>query len=312
MKTAVVTGASGFVGGALVSELLKHHVEVYAVVREESIRKCVFKGCSSVHFITCDLKNIAMLPQYVPEGADVFYHLAWGGVATKDRADAELQLQNALWTVEALQAAHKMNCGRFVCTGSIMEYEAIAETYGAADQQGTGCIYGAGKLAAHIIGMRFARQLGVEFLWSVITNTYGPGERSPRLVNATIRKCLHGEAPRFTAGTQNYDFVYIDDVARALRLIGEKGKPFREYLIGSSQARPLKEFLLEMQAAVAPEIEFQFGNVPFTGINLPLERFDAWQTESDTGFRAKISFSEGCKRTMEWCRQQEIREGGVC
>ena len=55
-------------------------------------------------------------------------------------------------------------------------------------------------------------------------------------------------APQFTAGTQNYDFVYIDDVARAFRLIGEKGKPFHEYLIGSSTARPLKEFLLEMKA----------------------------------------------------------------
>ena len=42
---------------------------------------------------------------------------------------------------------------------------------------------------------------------------------------------------------QNYDFVYIDDVARAFRLIGEKGKPFHEYVIGSGNAKPLKNFL---------------------------------------------------------------------
>ena len=44
----------------------------------------------------------------------------------------------------------------------------------------------------------------------MITNAYGVGERSPRMVNTTIQKCIRGEAPQFTAGTQNYDFVYID------------------------------------------------------------------------------------------------------
>ena len=98
----------------------------------------------------------------------------------------------------------------------------------------------------------------------------------------------------------NYDFVYIDDVARAFRLIGENGKPFHEYLIGSSNARPLKEFLLEMQASIAPQLPFRFGDIPFTGIDLPLDRFDCSQTEADTGFRAEISFAEGCRRTMAW------------
>ena len=122
----------------------------------------------------------------------------------------------------------------------------------------------------------------------------------------TIQKCIRGEAPQFTAGTQNYDFVYIDDVARAFRLIGENGKPFHEYLIGSSTARPLKEFLLEMKAAIAPELDFIFGDIPFTGIDLPLSKFDCSQTEADTGFRAEISFAEGCKRTMEWWKEQEV------
>ena len=152
--------------------------------------------------------------------------------------------------------------------------------------------------------MSVAAQSGIDLIWPEITNAYGPGERSPRVVNTAIQRCLRGEAPQFTSGTQNYDFVYIDDVARAFRLIGEYGKPFHEYLIGSSTARPLKEFLLEMQKEIAPELEFQFGNVPFTGVDLPLSKFDCTQTETDTGFRAKIGFAEGCRRTMEWWRKE--------
>ena len=156
--------------------------------------------------------------------------------------------------------------------------------------------------------MSVAAQIGIELVWPEITNAYGPGERSPRLVNTTIQKCLLGETPQFTAGTQNYDFVYIDDVARAFRLIGEKGKPFHEYLIGSSTARPLKEFLLEMQSAIAPELKFQFGDIPFTGIDLPLSKFDCSQTEADTGFQAEVSFAEGCRRTMEWWNREGIQQ----
>lgn len=181
----------------------------------------------------------------------------------------------------------------------------MAAAYTQGNRPGLGYIYGGGKLIAHVMCMSVAAQIGIDLIWPEITNAYGVGERSPRLVNTTIQKCIRNEPPQFTSGVQNYDFVYIDDVARAFRLIGEKGKPFHEYLIGSSQARPLREFLLEMQAAIAPELEFRFGDVPFTGIDLPLERFDCSQTEADTGFRAEISFAEGCKRTMAWWKEQE-------
>ncbi|HIU25480.1 MAG TPA: NAD(P)-dependent oxidoreductase, partial [Candidatus Copromorpha excrementigallinarum] len=69
---------------------------------------------------------------------------------------------------------------------------------------------------------------------------------------------------------------------------------------GSGNARPLKEFLLEMKGSIAPELDFIFGDIPFTGVNQPLEDFDCSLTEKDTGFKAEVSFGEGCRKTMEW------------
>ena len=181
-----------------------------------------------------------------------------------------------------------------------MEHETIAAAFTQGNHPGMGYIYGGGKLIAHVMCMSVAAKLGIELVWPEITNAYGVGELSPRMVNTTIRKCIKGEAPQFTAGTQNYDFVYIDDVARAFYLIGKNGKPFHEYLIGSSTARPLKEFLLEMKQSIAPDLDFIFGDIPFTGTNLPLSVFDCSQTEKDTGFKAEISFAEGTKRTRDW------------
>lgn len=303
MKTAIVSGANGFVGQALVQELTRHDYHVYALIGEGGA--FVLPAQEQVTQIPFRLDCAEQLREHLPAGEyDAFFHLAWAGSAGAARADTALQLHNAQWTVDALRTAKALGCRRFLCAGSIMEHETMAAAYTQGNQPGLGYIYGGGKLIAHTMCMSVAAQLEIELLWPEITNAYGPGERSPRLVNTTIQKCIRSEAPQFTAGTQNYDFVYIDDVARAFRLIAENGKPFHEYLIGSSAARPLKEFLLEMQAAIAPELEFRFGDVPFTGIDLPLSRFDCSETEADTGFRAEISFAEGCKRTMDWWRTQ--------
>lgn len=301
MKKALVTGANGFVGGALVRELIKNGVEVIALDRE---------GCSNnipegVRFYAHELDNSGKLPEIISDrDIDVMYHFAWAGSAGPARADTELQLKNAQWTVDCLRAAKEMNIPRFVCAGSIMEHETISAAYTQGNKPGLGYIYGSGKLVAHTVCMSVAADIGVELVWAKITNAYGAGELSPRFVNTTIRKIINGEALQFTAGTQNYDFVYIDDVARAFRLIGENGKPFCHYLIGSSDAKPLREFILEMKASLAPDRDFIFGDVPFTGVNMPLSDFDCSVTEQDTGFRAEISFGEGVKRTMDWIKEQ--------
>lgn len=304
MKTAIVTGANGFVGGALTRELLKNDYKVYALDREGCSNNLPTEDENCV-FMPCELADMKSLVGKIPQGeAEIMYHFAWVGSAGPARADTKMQLQNAQWTIESLEVAHALGCKRFVCAGSIMEHETMAAAYTQGNKPGLGYIYGSGKLVAHTMAMSKAAELGIELVWPEITNAYGVGEKSPRMVNTTIQKCIRGEAPQFTAGTQNYDFVYIDDVARAFRLIGEKGKPFHEYLIGSSTARPLKEFLLEMKRAIAPELDFIFGDIPFTGIDLPLTKFDCSATERDTGFRAEISFAEGCKRTCEWWKKE--------
>lgn len=303
MKKAIVSGANGFVGSAVVKNLLDHDYEVFALVRNGHSDNV--PQDKNIHCVDFDLSNASQLTEALPQDQyDAFYHFAWTGSAGSDRADTKLQLSNAQWTVETLRAAKELGCRRFIAAGSIMEHETMAAAYKQGNRPGMGYVYGGGKVIAHIMCMSVAAQIGIDLVWPEITNAYGPGERSPRLVNSTIRKCIAGISPEFTAGTQNYDFVYIDDVAEAFRLIGENGKPFHEYLIGSSVAKPLKEFLLEMQASIAPGLTFSFGDIPFTGVDLPLAKFDCTETEKDTGFKAAVSFGEGCPRTMSWWKEQ--------
>ncbi len=305
MKKVIVTGANGFVGSATVKVLLEEGMEVYAIDLRGHQNNLPEQ--KNLHFIPCDLDNIESLQTLIPSNAmlDTFYHFAWAGSAGSERANTKLQLQNAQWTIDALRTAKKLGCSRFICAGSIMEHETIAATYKQGNKPGLAYIYGGGKVIAHIMASSVAAEEKIDLIWAKITNAYGVGELSPRLVNTTIRKVIHGQPPQFTSGTQNYDFVYIDDVALAFYLIGKNGKPFHSYLIGSSDAKPLKEFLLEMKKSIAPDLDFIFGDIPFTGIDLPLSEFDCTETEKDTGFKAKVCFAEGTRRTMDWLKSQE-------
>lgn len=299
MKKVVISGANGFVGSALTRELISQGISVVALDMEGHNDKLPVSEL--VTFYPFKLDNAMKMYELLKESeCDTFFHFAWQGSAGASRADYELQLNNAKWTIDCLKLAHSIGCKRFVNAGSIMEVETVRAVYNYGNKPGLGYIYGSGKLVAHTMCKSVAAEIGIDLVWAMITNAYGVGESSPRMVNTTIQKCIQNETPQFTAGTQNYDFVYIDDVARAFRLIGEKGHPFCEYLIGSGNAKPLKSFLMEMKSSIAPELEFVFGDIPFTGVNQPLEDFDCSKTERDTGFKAQISFGEGCKKTRDW------------
>ena len=307
MEKVIITGADGFVGSFTTKYFLSQGCEVLALDMGEKPRRLEAKD--KLTYLQCDISNVEDLLRKIPANVyDTFVHFAWAGSAGQDRMDYNLQMQNALNTVECLKAAKNLGCSRFVCAGSIMEKEVEAAVHTQGSKPGMGYIYGMGKHIAHCICKSVAADIGIELVWPMITNAYGEGEYSPRFVNTTLRKIINGEPLQFTAATQNYDFVHVSDVAKAFFLIAQNGKPFCEYMIGSSNAKPLREFILEMQQALAPECKPLFGDIPFTGTNMPLEVFDTSDTETDCGFKAEISFAEGTRRTMEWIKSVDNGE----
>lgn len=299
MKKAIVTGANGFVGAAVVKELLQHNYQVFALVRNRSSLTIEHENVSCVFWDGKDVDSIQdLLP---PQAYQLFYHFAWAGSSNPaDRVNVPLQLECVNMAVNMVSLAKALHCDKFICSGSIMEQEVEAIFTVPNTKPSLAYIYGGAKSAAHIMCQAKGAELGIEVIWAQITNAYGVGERSQRMLTSTIQKCIDGVSPQFTAGTQNYDFIYIDDVAAAFRLLGEKGQGYTTYVIGSGSAKPLKEFLLEMKEQIAPELDFVFGDVPFTGVNLSLDCFDIAALVRDTGFRPSVSFGEGTYRTMEW------------
>lgn len=301
MQKVIITGADGFVGSYTVDYFLKQGKEVLALDIGETPRR--LGAHRNLKYLKMDVTDVELFKKTIEKDYyDTFIHFAWAGSAGPERIDYNLQMQNALNTVEIMKAAKEVGCSRFVCAGSIMEKEVAVAVSARGTKPGMAYIYGMGKMIAHAMCKSVAADIGIDLLWPMITNAYGVGEFSPRFVNTTIRKIIAKEPLQFTAGTQNYDFVYVSDVAKAFYLVAEKGVPFCEYMVGSGSAKPLREFIVEMTSALDPTNPPIFGDVPFTGTNMPLSTFDISDLQKDTGFMPEISFAEGTKLTMDWLK----------
>lgn len=300
MKKAVVTGANGFIGTALCRELSAQGIEVIAIVRDETESVDSIIEIPFLRIVYCDLSQFRNLHEYIRDkDIDVLYHLAWVGSAGSLRGDIDVQINNVQYTCDTVKACADIDCHRFVFASSIMEYEieAIMATDGVPEVT---TLYSSAKVAADYMARTVAGSLGIDYIRAVISNIYGPGEMSPRLINTSLRKLLKGEHCAFSKGEQMYDFIYIDDAAKAFAAIGKSGKANRTYYIGSLKPKSLKEFLCELRDEVNPSIEVGFGEVPFNGVSLTYKEFDIEAVKKDTGFEPKVTFSEGIRNTISW------------
>ena len=301
MKKAIVTGATGFVGGWLVKELVSRGVKVIAVVRSLESEMAVLKQYDNVRIVVCPLEEITTLPVLILDhDIDAFYHFAWKGTAGMDRADIKLQLSNVKATCDAVKAASEIGCMKFVNAGSIMEYEAVQYIPEDGTKPALGNIYSIAKQTADYMAKTLAVSLKLPYVNAIISNIYGTGEKSARFINTTIRNLLCKGKNAFTHGEQLYDFIYASDAARALYLVGQSGKSYTSYYIGNPIPFPLKDFITKMRNIVDENIELNFGEMPFQGALLKYNEFDTTKLYKEFGFETEVTFEQGIEKTVQW------------
>lgn len=300
MKNVIVTGANGFIGKTLVKALLEKGYYVVALdVRFDD----VLANDERIICVNVMDREVAALVEEIPhQEYECFFHLAWVGTSGPARADYNVQLNNVKLACDYIKLCSEIGCKRIVYASSINEMETYEYLQSDDIEPTGGYIYGTGKLAAHLMGETVAKLNGIEFIPVIITNIYGAGEKSARMIYTAINKLVHKEHCSFTEGYQTYDFIYITDAINSIIAVAEKGKAFNRYYIGSGAPKPLREFLLQMRDIVDPEAEIGLGDIPFKGVNISYDQFDLKKVERDTGYRNEISFAEGIRMTADYIR----------
>lgn len=298
MKSAIVTGATGFIGKTLVKKLAKSGIRVYAVVRSKAKAKDLI-GLQNVIVIECEMSNYFMLKNYIKESIDIFYHFAWNGTTGSERASYDVQIDNIKFSCDAIQVSKELQVKKFIFAGSIIEYEKSNKGNNNLNN-----IYGVAKSTVSKIGKLLAESNGISFIHLIISNVYGVGEINDRFIKSILKKIINNESIELTPCEQLYDFIYIDDAIEAIYLIGVSRNIFEEYYIGNINPKQLKEFIHEIKDTIGSSINFEIGKILFNGAGLDYTEFSTKSLYEEYGFSPKVDFNEGIKLTKEWLMKE--------
>lgn len=297
MKSAVITGATGAIGTALINELTSKGVRVLVLTREDSPRNSIIPQSHLVEVRYCSLEK---LHDFEAEGEyEVFYHFAWAGTFGSARNDLYLQNKNVEYALDAVAAAKRLGCHTFIGAGSQAEYgrvEGILKPDTPAFPENG---YGYGKLCAGQMTRDFAHRLGLRHIWVRILSVYGPNDGGGSMVMSALKKLRDGEIPEFTKGEQKWDYLYSGDAAEAFALLGEKGADGKVYVLGSGNARPLAEYIEELRRTAAPNGKVNLGAVPYGEKQVMFLCADISELQRDTGWTPTTDFADGIRRIIE-------------
>lgn len=260
----VVTGATGFIGKALVDYFLQIGHEVYAVSRSAERVIALWSDNQNLHAISCEMGDYAQLKKQIPE-TDVFVHVAWAGTTVEDRYSTDLQEKNMRSTLDAMRVAKQMNCRLFVATGSQAEY---GPTTGIITEH-TPChpvmAYGIAKLKMLDECSALSEKINMPYLHLRICSVFGKGDHPYTLIETAMSKMSKGEPIDLSECTQSWNFLYVKDMAYQIErlceaVIKKKANP-GIYLMASDDTRTLKSYMEEMKRVLQSSSELRYGAV---------------------------------------------------
>jgi dihydroflavonol-4-reductase len=247
-RIAAVTGAAGFVGSAVVRQLLDAGFRVRALVRRSSPRENLTGLAVDVH--EADMRDEAAMTRAL-EGADVFFHVAADYRLWAPNLQ-EIVDNNLKGTRSAMNAALSAKVSRVVYTSSVATLSVNALTIAATEdmplspEQAIGAYKRSKVLAERLVESMVAN----DGLPAVIVNPstpIGPRDIRPTPTGRVIVQAARGKIPAFVDTGLN--LVGVDDVARGHILALNRGRLGERYILGGEN-RTLQELL----AAVAKRV----------------------------------------------------------
>ena len=299
IKKAIITGASGGPGQALVRKLINEGVEVLLLIRKSSGRAKYLPQSDLVHVVDCDLQRVK---DFTPKKADydVFFHLGWDYTHPEYRVDPIYQQINITTTLEAVKLAKRAGCSKFIGCGSQAEYGRVEGILTPDTPCKPEMAYGIAKLCANQMAKILCERENIQFNWLRVLSVFGPVDNPYNGFSTVILDGLNGRKTRLTNGEQIWDVLYTGDLAEAFYKISCKGISGKTYTIGSGKLYTLKEELLILAHKLNTEELLMFGEIDYLANqnmylladNSELTKDTGWipQTDLDSSFDKTIAF----------------------
>jgi nucleoside-diphosphate-sugar epimerase len=282
-----VTGASGFIGRALVRRLAAEGHRTVCTSRRPA--GDVIEGAEWIAGDLTDRAFVGRLLAHVRPA--VVYHLASQVVGSRSIDVVSTTLMNNLVaTVSVLEAVTEAGCDRVVLIGSGDEPTA----------GGAPCSpYAATKWAVGGYARMFVSLYGTPVTTARPFMVYGPDQPDlSKVVPYAIVSLLQGEAPTLSSGQRLCDWVYIDDVVDALVVLADApGVVGRVMDVGSGRLHTVRHVVDTIATLVGADIEPVFGGLPDRQSETEAVA-DVAETARVCGWRPTTDLHEGLKRTI--------------
>lgn len=217
-----VTGATGFVGGAVVRQLVGAGCTVVGIARRPPAERGLFEheGTSVV-----DLSGPNAVDELQRRSAalpvDVLVHAA--GLAHRHATQVEFEAHNSLATQHVMEWAARASIRRVVMISSASVYEPSMSLLTEASSLAPITAYGRSKLAAERAASSAANWYGIELVILRLATVYGAGD--PGNVARLLAAAGRGRIVPLGTGCTRKSLIYVDDASRAIAAVASLGSP---------------------------------------------------------------------------------------
>lgn len=307
----IMTGATSFVGAATVRELLRRGHMVTAIARPASSKLGTILDGNEEALLSGrllvtenDLSELEQLLEKVTKPQDVFCHFGWGGSGSASRTDRALQKKNLEISLETIRTAKALGCKKFLFSGSQAEYgmhrDLITEETACEPKS----LYGEAKLAMREKGETLCGELGLRYIHARIFSAYGPGDHPWTLVESCLDAFLNNREMSLGACTQNWNFLYIDDLARGMAALCEAEETAFEgisnpvFNFGGAETKVLKDFVEEIHTLCGGKGETRYNTRGENAEGLINLMPSIEKLKAVTGWKPEVDFKTGITRMI--------------
>jgi dTDP-glucose 4,6-dehydratase len=323
----LVTGGMGFIGGALVRHLLAESGH-----RVVNVDKLTYAASPEA------LGDLVAHPRHCFERADIADSAAMARILALHRPDAAVHLAAESHVDRSIDGPAPFITTNV--TGSYVLLEAVRAYWSGLDGEARirfrfhhvstdevfGALgpddppfteaspyrprspYAASKAASDHLARAWGETYGLPVIVSNTCNNYGPWQFPEKLIPLVITNALEGtKLPVYGRGEQVRDWLHVEDHARALRLVLERGKPGETYAIGAGEERKNLEVVRAICAeldALAPDPGGPYERLMSFVPDRPGHDFryalDAAKARRELEWAPRESFASGLRRTVAW------------
>ena len=265
MKKILLTGASGFIGNYVVSELLKHNIEIFSVQRSTNSEKVTNKR---IHVIeTNDLfsESIEWWEKKC-NNIDIVLHLAWF-TKSREYLDSYENIHCLTGSLNLARAAVLAGVKRFIGIGTCVEYDLTYQTLSVDTPLKPSSIYAATKTGLFLNLAQFFKTNSVNFAWCRIFYVYGDSNDTNRFIPFLKSKLELNEEVNLPNGEQIRDFLNVAEVARIISdiTLGSKTGPIN---ICSGVPKSIQQ--------IAVQVADQYGKRDLIKFNKDNDKLDSY------------------------------------